>query len=149
PHHLAGTPHSVQSEDGVFEIIVAQSVDRLSEADGLLGGPDRVRVEPHRVLGKGGRQRAVGFELVVRGEYPGLQLVRAKPEPALGSARELYKLIGSADLTCTGPRIGISPETIRGERHRVAQPSAEDVADPNAPLLTQDVQTGELDRCQK
>ena len=43
--HFAGAAHAVQAEHRVLQIVVAQTLDGLAEADGLLGGPDAVGIE--------------------------------------------------------------------------------------------------------
>ena len=51
--------HAVQAVDRVFEVIVAQPLDRLPEADRLLGGPDGVAVEADVVAPGTPRRRAL------------------------------------------------------------------------------------------
>src|SRR5208283_5126693 len=83
-HHLAGAAHAVQSEDGVLDIIVAETFDGLAEANGLLGGPDGVRVETVRVPRKGGGDGAVDFQLVIGMKDAGLDLMGGKAEALFG-----------------------------------------------------------------
>ena len=54
-HLLAHAAHAVQAVHRILEVVVAQILDRLPEADGLLGRPDAVAVEADRVAGERGR----------------------------------------------------------------------------------------------
>ena len=56
------------------------------------------------------------------------------------------QLIDGADLAAAGPRIGIAEETIRGERHAIAQRAAEDLVHRHAPRLAENIEAGELER---
>ena len=49
---LARAPHARQAEDGIFEVVVVQILDRAAEADRLLGRPDRVGIEADAIAGQ-------------------------------------------------------------------------------------------------
>src|ERR1022692_4251422 len=53
-HHFAGAAHTVEAVDRIFQVVVAQALDGLAEADGLFGGPYGVGVEAVGVAGEFG-----------------------------------------------------------------------------------------------
>src|ERR1035441_1821526 len=53
-HHFAGAAHTVEAVDRILQVIVAQALDGLAEADGLFGGPYGVGVEAVGVAGEFG-----------------------------------------------------------------------------------------------
>ncbi len=143
--HLAGAAHAVQSEDRIFKIVIAYSLDSLAETNGLFGGPDGVRVEAERVARQACGQRAVGLQFVILREDAGFQFVGREAETLLQIARVLDELIDSSDLAASGARVGIAEKTVCGEGHLVTQPAAQNVANRNSPGLSQNVQTGEFE----
>ena len=67
-HLLAHAAHAVQAEDGVFEIVVVEILDRLAEPDRLLGRPDAVRDRSGtRSPGQRRGDGAIALQLVLRG----------------------------------------------------------------------------------
>ena len=74
---------AAHAEYGIFQIVVAQRLYRLAEADGLLGGPDPVRIKAQGIIRKCGSQRPVGFQLVVRMKHAAFELVSGEAEAAL------------------------------------------------------------------
>src|SRR5262245_22522104 len=62
---------------------------------------------------------------------------------ALEIRRLLHELIDGAHLVAA-VGVGISKEEIRSERHTVAEATAEHLGQRNAPLLSEYVETGEL-----
>src|SRR5215204_1554019 len=45
PHFLTRSPHAVQAEHGILEIVVVDVLDLLAEPDRLLSRPRRVRIK--------------------------------------------------------------------------------------------------------
>ena len=144
-HHLPRAAHAVQAENRVFQVVVAKIFDSLAEADGLFHAPHAVGVEAQGVAGKRGRQRAVNFQLIVGRKHAGLQLVSGETETPLPFARLANHLVNGADLTRARARIRVAKENIGGETDAVAQAAAEDFRDRHAPVLAQDVETGEFE----
>ncbi len=91
-------------------------------------------------------QRAVSFQFVIRMENAGLHLMRGEAEAAFQAFGIGQHLIDGADFALAGARIGISEETVGGERNAVAQTAAEDFRYRHAPGLAQDVQAGKFER---
>ena len=101
-------PHPVQAEDRVFQVIVVQVLNRLSETDGLLGGPHAVGIESEPVPVERRGQGAVAFQFVVRRKNAALQFMggeaaalfearRARPPiaPACALRRSRFLDLGS------------------------------------------------------
>jgi len=142
---LACAPHPVQTEHGIFEIVVVQVLDLATEPDGLLGRPHAVRIEAKAVAGQRVGQGAIAFELVRGREYATLQLVRREAVLGLEGARFGDQLVHRAHFTRV-VSVWISKEQIRREGNPVAQSAAEDRVDGDPPLLPEDVQARELER---
>ena len=85
---------------GVLEVVVAEVLDVLAEPDGLLRGPDAVRVETEAVAGQRHGERAVALELVLRREDPAFQLVAGE---AVGSPRAASAFETSWSTVRTSP----------------------------------------------
>lgn len=136
----------VQSEDGVFEVVVRQIAYRIGDTHRLLDRPDRVRIDSHVVLGERGRQRAKGLDLVVGRKDAGLELVRPEAEAALQLRRVVDELLDRSHLAAARRRVRVSEEAVGREGHTVAQPAAEDLRDRDAPGLPEDVEARELER---
>ena len=145
PNHLPSPPHPVQSVHRIFEIVVANVLDGLSEADGLFCGPDPVRIEPERISWQRRRQCTISFELVIRMKNPRLQLMRGEAEALFQGERIRDQLVDGANFTGAGARIGISEKTVRSEGDPVAQTAAQNIRNGHAPRLAQDVEAGELE----
>ena len=135
----------LQAVHGVLEVVVAEVLDVLAEPDGLLGGPDAVRVEAEAIAREGRGERAVALELVLRREDSALELVARESVARLEGSRLRHQLLGGAHLAPAGARVRVAEEEVGGERHALAQPATEDLADRHAPALAEDVQAGELE----
>src|SRR5581483_10117221 len=72
-YHFARPAHAVQSKDRILEVVVTDILDRLPEADGLLGGPDGIRVEPERAAWQRGRHGAISLQFVILREDAGFE----------------------------------------------------------------------------
>src|SRR5215207_684212 len=88
PYLPASSTHSVKSKDGIFEIVVVDIFDLLSEPDRLLGRPRGVRIESERIAASRigtqlGGDGAITLKLVNRIEYSAFQLVRRESVFAL------------------------------------------------------------------
>src|SRR5271166_3091545 len=75
--HLARAAHAVEAEHRVLEVVVAEVLNRLSEANRLFFRPDRIGVEAERISGQRVSQRAVDGQLVVGTEDAAFELVGA------------------------------------------------------------------------
>ena len=130
---------------GIFQVIVAQALDGLSEADGLFGGPDAVGVEAHRIGGEVVGQRAVRFQLVIRMENARLHLMGGEAEAAFQAFGVGQHLVYGANFALARARIGVAEETVSGKRNAVAQTAAEDLRDRHSPCLAEDIEAGEFE----
>ena len=99
-----------------------------------------------RSPGRAAAERAVALELVVGREDAALELVGREAVLRLQRAGLRHQLLGGPDLAAAGLGSRVAEEEVRGERHALAQPAAEDLADRHAPLLAEDVEAGELER---
>ena len=97
-HHLAGAAHAVQAEDGILQVIVAETFNRLSETNGLLGGPGAVGVQAQRVFGESRGDGTVRFQLVIGREDAGLDFVGGKAEALFGGGDKADRLVDGANL---------------------------------------------------
>src|SRR5262245_37318007 len=75
---LAYPAHSRHSKNRVFQIIVANCFDLLSEPDRCFSRPDAVRVEAEAVTVECGSNRLVTSQLVLRSENTAFQFMRCK-----------------------------------------------------------------------
>src|SRR5262249_19678017 len=123
-------------------------LDPLAEPDRLLRGPYAVRVEAKAVAGQRGRERAIALELVRGRKHAALQLVRLEPVRSLELTCVIDELVARPNFTVARLRVCISKKQIRRERHTVAHLAAQNVVNRDAPLLSENVETRELQRRQ-
>src|SRR5262245_20490024 len=146
---LAHALHSGHSEDGVFQVVVANLFDLLGEPDRSLRRPDAVRVEAEVVVAvERVGERVVALQFVLRREDAALQFVRAESVALSQIARVRDQLLDGSHFARAVFRVRVAEEEIRSERHAIPQTTAEDVTYGNAPLLPQNVEAGEFQRRQ-
>src|SRR6266581_7807559 len=77
-HFLAHASHPGHPEYRVFQIVVADILDLLTEPNSCFGGPDAVWVKPEAVTVKRGSKLAITLQLVLRRKDTTFQLVRGE-----------------------------------------------------------------------
>src|SRR5206468_8483807 len=90
-------------------------------------------------------ESSITVKVVLEREDASLELVGPEPVLLLQRARLGYELLRGAHRPCA-LRVRIPIEQIRRERHSIANPSAEDVADRHAPRLADQVEAREFER---
>src|SRR5690606_27648939 len=86
------------------------------------------------------------LQLVVGVEHATFEFVNAESVPFLETASLVDELFGGTDLAATGRRIGIPEEQVRRERHLITYPPAQQLRHRDTEVLSDEVETGELDR---
>src|SRR5262244_966681 len=148
-YFLAHAPHPGHSEDGVFQVVIANLFELLAEPDRGLRRPDAVRVEAEVVVAvEPVGERVVALQFVLRREDAALQFVRGESVALSQIARVRDELFDGSHLARAVLRVRVAKEEIRSERHAIPQTTAEDVTDWNAPFLPQYVEAGEFQRRQ-
>src|ERR1044072_2057 len=69
-HLFTHAPHSVQTVNGIFQVIIANVFDLLSKPDCRLRGPGGVWIEAKAIALERRGERTIAFELVFRRKNP-------------------------------------------------------------------------------
>src|SRR3984885_4459910 len=146
PDHFSRAAHAVQSVDGVFKVIVAQTFNRLAKANRLLGGPDAIGIEAQGIVGKCRREGAIDLQLVIRGKDAGFQFMGMKTKFLFVGGRGFHHLIDGANFARAGLGIRVAEETVRCEGNAIAQAASENLGNGYAPRLAEQVETREFKR---
>src|SRR3989442_11331003 len=101
PYLLAHATHPGHAKHRVFEVIITNALDLLSEPNGRLRGPHGVWIEAKTVTVQRSGKLTIAFELVLGREHSTLQLVRSESATLLQLPRIRDELLDGPDLALT------------------------------------------------
>src|SRR5208337_3955163 len=146
PEFLAHPSHSVQAENGIFQVIVVQVFNRSAELDGLLCRPHGVWVKPQPIPGQCGSERAIALQVVLRQKNSALQLVRGEAPSLLEFLCVRHELLNGANFSGPISGAGITEKEIGRKFIPDHKAATENLGGRNSPRLPQDVETREFKR---